>query len=142
MSGTLAVLESLREILATTLRLCQSIPNAPEAVEDAVLRYMTVYFGIEEISELARRSASSAATAKKDTRLLKPHLEAARAAGQAIKETLIRRPAAIRKRGSQWRPSGDMAVFIVSKLSAIMDAINSTALLVAMYVTHTDLLAC
>jgi len=141
MSGTLAVLESLREILATTLRLCQSIPNAPEAVEDAVLRYMTVYFGIEEISELARRS-SSVATAKKDTRLLKPHLEAARAAGQAIKETLIRRPAAIRKRGSQWRPSGDMAVFIVSKLSAIMDAINSTALLVAMYVTHTDLLAC
>lgn len=135
--GTPAVLEELRDTLKTALHYCKSTTNPPEEVGEALLAYATVYFGVEEILELAHRSARSAQTADKDVRILRYQVEAARTACKDIRDGLKGQHGRPIRRGSQWQPRRKKTAFIFSKLSVIMDAINSTALLIAMYVIRS-----
>lgn len=99
------------------------------------MHYSSLYLGIEEIIQLACQSATSVPTADKDDQLLKQHVCRARTALDEIQDVLTKHRGALNNlRQARWHPVRKKVAFVLEKLSTIMDAINSTALLVAMYV--------
>jgi len=131
---TAASLEELRNILGKAIEICNVASNTPEGLRASLIDYTLLHFGIDEVVHLAQSSRKLHDTAGNDSRLLKRHVRAARLALKDIQDALTshcsgrsaerQTPRAVKSRKE--------VAFFQTRLSRVVAAINSTALLVAM----------
>lgn len=132
--GIAQALVELREILRRAIELCISSPSAPSGLQNVLINYTLLHFGIDEVVLLAQSSRNLYDSARKDNRLLKRHVRAASTASEDIHNALTFHS------GGQNRPHQTPRAlnakkeigFFQERLARIVAAINSTALLVAM----------
>lgn len=131
---TLNVLRRLRRILTDALELCKSCPASPAALQDEILDYTLLYFGIEEILTWAEGSQGLRESTYDDERLLCGHAAAAQRAFSQIRDVLLPQSqdsAEARLNRPRAQPRQKRRSYFVQKLRQIVSAINSTALLLA-----------
>ena len=130
------ILSELRSILGNAIEWCNSIRVAPQEIQDAALNSSLLYFSIEEVRQYAQKTVGLDQTAEQDARLLKRDVCSARHALNEIQAAIPKKTRLLSgSHSTPWRSNQPKQVrFFLSRLSTITAAINTTTLLVAMYV--------